>query len=214
MRKFTLLFAITASVFFLNATVHFDENFNYADGILAPNWVASGTIGTFTNWQIGGSALTYSNSGGTPALAGQGKAVSASYVTPYGASNYLNFKQTLGLAAQTAINTSFEAEQGYTLGTVNNKNSWKVTSGNGEIVNVAEYIKEGTQALKIFANATALQVDNIAFASNAIGLGGDVYVDFWIKLKSLPSVNLGVSGYDLGTNTHRSFMIEFQPNGK
>ena len=95
MRKFTLLFAITASVFFLNATVHFDENFNYADGILAPNWVASGTIGTFTNWQIGGSALTYSNSGGTPALAGQGKAVSASYVTPYGASNYLNFKLTL-----------------------------------------------------------------------------------------------------------------------
>jgi hypothetical protein len=119
-----------------------------------------------------------------------------------------------GLAAQTAINTSFEAEQGYTLGTANNKNSWKVTSGNGEIVNAAEYIKEGTQALKIFANATALQVDNIAFASNAIGLGGDVYVDFWIKLKSLPSVNLGVSGYDLGTNTHRSFMIEFQPNGK
>lgn len=116
--------------------------------------------------------------------------------------------------AQTLLNTSFESVDGYIAGTINNKYKWTVSSGIAEIVTTTDYIKEGSQALKLTANGTALQVDNIAFASNSIGLSGDVYVDFWIKLKTLPSVNLGIIGYDLGTNTHRSFMIEFQPNGK
>jgi hypothetical protein len=120
----------------------------------------------------------------------------------------------LGVQAQEVISTSFEGVDGYTAGNIHNKNNWIVSSGTGEIVTLSEYIKEGTQALKLSANATALQVDNIAFTSNSIGLSGDVYIEFWIKLNAFPSSNLGITGYDLGSNTHRSFMIEFQPNGK
>lgn len=126
------------------------------------------------------------------------------------ASITLNFT----IHAQTLINTSFESTDNYVIGSINNKNNWKVTSGNAEIVNLTDYVKEGTQSMKLSAASSTLQVDNIAFASNASALSGDVYVDFWVKLKSLPSTNLAVTGYDLGTYTHRSFMLEFLPGGK
>ena len=116
--------------------------------------------------------------------------------------------------AQTLLNTSFENVDGYSLGSINNKNKWTVTSGIAEIVSTAEYIKDGNQALRLAANSTTLQVDNISYASNTSALSGDVYIDFWINLKTLPSVNFGITGYDLGTLTNRSFMLEFQPSGK
>ncbi|MDD4971482.1 MAG: chondroitinase-B domain-containing protein [Paludibacter sp.] len=121
---------------------------------------------------------------------------------------------SVGLNAQTLVNTSFETTDSYTTGTVHNKNKWTVTTGIGEIVTLADYVKDGTQALKIGASATALQVDRTDFATNAVGLAGDVYLDFWIKLKTLPSANFGITGYDLGTTTHRSFMVEFLPTSK
>lgn len=120
----------------------------------------------------------------------------------------------IGMNAQTLMNTSFETTDNYTTGTVHNKNKWTVTTGNGEIIAQPDYVKEGMQALKLWATATALQVDHTDFASNAVALAGDVYLDFWIKLKSLPTVNFAITGYDLGTNTHRSFMMEFQPSSK
>jgi len=116
--------------------------------------------------------------------------------------------------AQTVLNTSFESSDNYSIASVNNVSNWKVTSGNGEIVNDAGYTRTGSQALKLTANATTLQVDNIAYASNAAALAGDVYIDFYIKLKSLPTAGLAITGYDLGTNTHRSFMVEFLSSGK
>lgn len=120
----------------------------------------------------------------------------------------------LQLCAQTLINTSFETADNYTVGSVHNKNKWTVTAGSGEIVSNSDYVKEGAQALKLASNSTALQVDNISYSSNTTALGGDVYLDFWINLKALPSVNFGITGYDLGTLTNRSFMMEFQPSGK
>ncbi len=120
----------------------------------------------------------------------------------------------LGLQSQTLISTSFESADNYNIGTIHNKNKWTVTSGTGEIVSNADYIKDGNQALKISSTTTAIQADHIAYPSNAIALSGDVYLDFWIKLISYPSVNFGISGYDLGTLTNRSFLLEFQPNGK
>lgn len=121
---------------------------------------------------------------------------------------------SFGLNGQTLVNTSFETSDSYTAGTIHTKNKWTVTTGSGEIVTLPDYIKEGTQALKLSASATALQVDHTDYASNAAALAGDVYLDFWVKLKTLPSVNFAITGFDLGSNTHRSFMIEFQPTSK
>jgi len=121
---------------------------------------------------------------------------------------------SFGLNAQTLVNTSFETSDSYVAGTIHNKNKWTVTTGNGEVVTQADYVKDGMQALKLWANASALQVDRTEYASNAVALAGDVYLDFWIRLKTLPTVNFAITGYDLGTNTSRSFMMEFQPSSK
>ncbi len=129
----------------------------------------------------------------------------------------LLFLATLSLVkiqSQTVINTSFESTDGYSVGSVNNKNNWKVTSGNAEIVTQSDYINEGNQALRIFSNTTALQIDHIAYASNTKALAGDVYLDFQIKLKNIPQTSLSITGYDLETNTHRSFMLDFLTSGK
>lgn len=116
--------------------------------------------------------------------------------------------------AETLINTSFESNENYILGSVSNQQKWKVTTGAGVVTTEAAFVFEGQQALRTTASATNLQVEHIAYASNATALGGDVYVDFYIRQNALPTVNYAISGYDLGSNTHRSFMIEFQPNGK
>jgi hypothetical protein len=120
----------------------------------------------------------------------------------------------VAIQAQTAINTSFESSDNYSVGSINNQNKWKVTTGSGVTTSTADYVKEGTQALRIYSTGTTIQTDNIAYASNAAGLSGDVYIDFWVNLKTLPSINFGITGYDLGTLTNRSFMLEFQPTGK
>ncbi|MDD2798601.1 MAG: chondroitinase-B domain-containing protein [Bacteroidales bacterium] len=120
----------------------------------------------------------------------------------------------IAIFTQTLINTSFESSEIYTVGALTNQNGWKVTSGVGEITSNAEYVRNGAQAIKISSTSTAIQTDHIAFASNAAGLGGDVYLDFWIKLKALSSANFAITGYDLCTDTHRSFMMEFLPTGK
>ncbi len=121
---------------------------------------------------------------------------------------------SLLIQGETLINTSFESGENYTIGSVNNQQKWKVTTGSGVITNEAALVYAGQQAMRTMATATNLQVEHIAYASNATALGGDVYVDFYIRQNTLPTVNYAITGYDLGSNTHRSFMIEFQPNGK
>lgn len=121
---------------------------------------------------------------------------------------------SLLIQGETLINTSFESGENYSIGSVNNQQKWKVTTGSGVITNEAALVYAGQQAMRTMATATNLQVEHIAYASNATALGGDVYVDFYIRQNTLPTVNYAITGYDLGSNTHRSFMIEFQPNGK
>lgn len=93
MKKITLLLALLVISFVANATIYMDETLNYTDGTLKPNWTANGTIGSWTSdFMVGGTALTYTNSGGTPFLANIGKKISCDYQSPYGASNYYNYK--------------------------------------------------------------------------------------------------------------------------
>lgn len=119
-----------------------------------------------------------------------------------------------GLNAQTAINTSFETSDNYSAGTINNQNKWKVTTGTGEVSATATYAKTGSQGVKITSTTTAVQTDFIPYATAEVGLSGDVYVDFWVKFNALPASSFAITGYDLGTSTHRSFMMEFQTTGK
>lgn len=79
----------------------------------------------------------------------------------------LLFTLLLPATTQTLINTSFESIDNYSVGSIHNKNSWKVTSGSGEIVKTADYIKEGFQGLKLSTTSTALQIDHTSFASNS-----------------------------------------------
>ncbi len=118
------------------------------------------------------------------------------------------------LSAQIVLNTSFENSENFILGNVNNQNNWKVTSGMGAITNDVNYVKTGVQALHLYSAGTTLQTDFIPYTSTATGLSGDVYIDFWINIKSLPTANFSITGYDLGTYTSRNFMLEFLPSGK
>lgn len=120
------------------------------------------------------------------------------------------------IQAQTAIRTSFESSEGYMPGSIHNVSGWKLTSGTAAVVAETEYLYDGEQALRTTASASALQVEHIAFASNANGLGWGavVYADLYVKLLSLPSVNYAITGYDLASSNQRSFMVEFQPNSK
>jgi len=118
------------------------------------------------------------------------------------------------LYAQTAINTSFESSDNYSVANIHNQNKWTVTSGLGAIIASGNYSKTGSQGLKVSSTTTALQTDFIPYSSSTTGLTGDVYVDFWINFKTLPAAPFGITGFDLGTITHRSFLIEFQTSGK
>lgn len=120
------------------------------------------------------------------------------------------------VSAQTAISTSFETAENYNVGTVHNLHGWKLTSGSAVISTNTSSVYEGMQGLVMQATNSNMQLEHIAFASNAaaLGLGLEVFVQFYIKMHTLPTANFAISGYDLGTNNHRSFMLEFQPNSK
>ncbi|MDO9634089.1 MAG: fibronectin type III domain-containing protein [Paludibacter sp.] len=101
MKKITLLLALIAITSVANATVYLDEIFDYADGALKTmtGWTAGGTYGTWVNdFTVQSPSLTYSNDGGSFILSGQGKAVTCDYQTPYGSTNYLNYKNFTGSA--------------------------------------------------------------------------------------------------------------------
>lgn len=116
--------------------------------------------------------------------------------------------------AGTVINTSFESGDNYAPGTIDGKQHWKVTSGAGMIVASADYVHDGFQALQAAASGSSLQLDYIPYASNTNALGGDVYVDFYIRHQALPSANFSITAYDLGADTHRSLMLDFLPGAK
>ena len=115
-------------------------------------------------------------------------------------------------AQTTVINTSFESPT-YTIGTVNSQNSWKVTTGTNVVSATADYARTGAQGLNISSASTAVSTDYYPYSSSGSGLGGDVYIDFYIKFKSLPTSSFAITGYDLASSS-RSFMMEFLSSGK
>lgn len=116
--------------------------------------------------------------------------------------------------AQTAISGSFETTDNYSAGNLNNQNKWTVSTGTGEVSTNASYVKTGSQGLKISSTTTAVKTEFIPYAKEAAGLKGDVYVDFWMKFNALPASSFSITGYDLESRSHRSFMMDFLTTGK
>jgi len=98
MKKITLLITMIALTFMANGTVYLDETFNYPEGSkLKDNsgWTTYRTIGGWPDdFVIGSSTLTYSNSGGSYILSGQGKAMVCNYLANYSSnsSNYCVYR--------------------------------------------------------------------------------------------------------------------------
>lgn len=119
---------------------------------------------------------------------------------------------SLNLAAQTAINTSFESADGYTQGNISGKNKW---TGNGTITNSVDYAKTGSLGLQLSSNSSTLQLDHIAYAKDVTGLTNDVYLDTWIKVKTLGGT-FSITAYDLTpkSGTKRTLMIDLLAGDK
>ncbi len=120
------------------------------------------------------------------------------------------FLVSLGIKAQTIINTSFED---YTTGNIHTQNKWKVTKGSGFVVENATYAYTPTKGVKFENTSSSLQIDHEAYSKTETGLGGDVFVDFRIKINAISTTAFSITGNDLTSNT-RNFMIEFSPDGK
>ena len=104
MKKIILLLALCAFVFVAKATVYLNETFNYTPSSLLKNatgWAATGTIGSFSDFSIGSSSLTYSNTGGTFINSGLGKELYTNYAGTEAASNYYVYKNFTSTAIST-----------------------------------------------------------------------------------------------------------------
>lgn len=104
MKKITLFLSILTLAFSVSASSYVDETFNYTAGVLSPNWTAAGTKGTWINdFTVDATPLSYSNSGGIPFLSGVGKSLTCDYQTPYGSTNYYNYKAFNATAVTTGV---------------------------------------------------------------------------------------------------------------
>lgn len=99
--------------------------------------------------------------------------------------------------SQTAIKTSFETTDGYTVAAIAGVNNW---SGDGVITTDAGYVKTGSQALRLSSAASSVRLDHTAYAKDATGLTDDVYLDIWIKAAALNG-QFTISTYDLTPNS-------------
>ena len=118
-------------------------------------------------------------------------------------------------AAQDAISTSFEAAEGYPVGSVNGRDGWDVDRGTAAVTTTADYVEDGAQGLRIAASGARLRVDHVAFDGQEDGLAGVVYTDVRVKVRALAGARFTVNGVDLyGGSRKRAFVVDFDtPSG-
>ena len=116
------------------------------------------------------------------------------------------------LFATDVICTSFEVQDGYPAGNISGVNQWVVSSENATVSTANDRVHSGLQGLCL-TSTDKLQAGHIAYTASEVGLGGVVYIDFYIRVHSLPTSNLSVTCYDLSGN-HRSAMVELTTAGK
>lgn len=118
-----------------------------------------------------------------------------------------------GSLAQTALQTSFEAGEGFAVGNLNGQNGWASTSGVNNIYSTK--VRTGTQSLNLTSTNTALLVNKICYSGTVPGITGTVYADMWVNPGSLTTRSFAINGFDLyGGSARRIFVIEFATNGQ
>lgn len=116
--------------------------------------------------------------------------------------------------AETAIETSFE-NPSYNIGSIKNQNKWTLKSGAADVTSAADHVKSGQQGVRLYADNTLLTAEYVAYANgSSIALEGDVYVDMWIKMNTIPTSPIALTCCDLGPSTHRTAMVEFTTGRK
>lgn len=114
--------------------------------------------------------------------------------------------------AQTAIQTSFETADSYSVGNLNGQNGWSVSSGASTVYTTKA--RTGTQSLNFAPAGTALLVNKISYSGTVPGITGDVYADMWVNPSSITTNSFAINGYDLyGGSSKRIFVIEFMTSG-
>ncbi|HRZ97308.1 MAG TPA: hypothetical protein P5084_07100 [Paludibacter sp.] len=201
MRKITLLFALIAITLMGNATIYFDETFNYTDGTLKTNWTAGGTIGTWSSdFMVSGTPLSYSNTGGIPFLSGLGKGMTCDYQTPYGATNYYNYKSFNSTPVTTGtIYASFLYSPNGTLNTQSNAPILLLT-GTASTTGVSVYV--GKALAPNDATKFRFGTTRGSSTSGDIKWGSTEFVNETYKT----SVFFIVLKYDLSTQTSYIFI--------
>ncbi len=116
---------------------------------------------------------------------------------------FLSYGQTI------AINSSFED---YTPGSIKGQQNWTITNGTGVVVSNSDYAHTGTKGLQLL-NKVQTQVDFEPYAKNAAGISDDVYVDLWLKIKSI-GATFSITGFDLASSNSRHFLVEFGTDNK
>lgn len=114
--------------------------------------------------------------------------------------------------AQTGLQTSFEATEGFITGNIHGQQTWMLSSGNG-VISTAKF-HTGSQSLNLGATASALLVNYVSYAGNVPGITGEVYADFWINPTSFTTKGIAINGMDLfGGSSKRIFVLEFGTDG-
>lgn len=113
---------------------------------------------------------------------------------------------SLNLLSQTAIKTSFETTDNYSVGNISGQNAW---SGNGFVTSESDYVKTALQALRLSSTASSQQAEHIAFAKNETGLTNDVYLDMWINPLALNG-EFTIAIYDLTPNSSSKRAVEIK----
>ena len=110
---------------------------------------------------------------------------------------------------QTAIETSFEAAEGYPAGPVAGRAGWTVAAGSARVTADPAYVERGAQGLRV-ATAGRLRVDHTAYDGREDGIPGVVYADVRVRVRRLAGARFTINGVDLyGGSRKRAFVVDF-----
>lgn len=117
-----------------------------------------------------------------------------------------------GLISQTVLDETFE---NYTVGNLNGQGNWVVSTGTASVDNDSNYVYSGIQGSHFSASSQSLATKKTSFSGSEPGVSGIVYVDLWVKIRSMSDKYFAISGYDLyGGSSKRAFVFEFNtPSG-
>ena len=111
------------------------------------------------------------------------------------------------LYAETVLREGFED---LAIGSINSQAGWTVSSGSCTITDDSNFVNTGLKAARFTTNGQSLVVNHTAFSGTEAGISGILYLDVWVRIKSMTEKDFALSGYDLfGGSQKRAFVLEF-----